>query len=133
MQCHGSGKKRAFHLKQAIGSGILPPDAWHAALPESNTVNHFKKEFFLRKKITLFLQKPKLHLVHIPPSFPCDTITENNSRKYHGLTTRIWRKWWICMNGRSKYSTPIIIKSLLPRAKISHISNSRLGLVRFQY
>lgn len=66
MQCHGSGKKRALHLKQAIGSGILPPDAWHAALAESNTVNHFKKEFFLRKKITLFLEKPKLHLV--PPS-----------------------------------------------------------------
>lgn len=48
VQCHSGEKKRALRLRQAICYEILPPRAWHAAIPESNTVNHFKEESFPR-------------------------------------------------------------------------------------
>lgn len=37
-------KKGALRLRQVICYEILPPRAWNAAIPESNTVNHFKEE-----------------------------------------------------------------------------------------
>ena len=46
--CNATVVKRALRLRQAICYEILPPRAWHAAIPESNTVNHFKEESFPR-------------------------------------------------------------------------------------
>lgn len=122
-------EEKSPHLKEAVRSGILPPAAWHAAPPEPHSVNHFKEESFSRYKIIFFLQKLKLHLV--PPS--PNTVTEISSQKHHVLKTPLWRKWWIYTNGRSKCSPLKKIKFILPRVKISHISNSRLDLTRFQY